>query len=156
MLHKTSAWPLALVYVGLVVYASLYPFADWRYQGIVPWAFLSGPWPKYWTVFDVVSNVLGYVPVGFLLTLSALRSGRTRNAVGLATMVAFVLSLTMESLQSYLPARIPSNVDLGLNVLGAWLVETYRSDFAQQINVKGIDGLIVTLTDRNKANAKKG
>ena len=121
MLHKTSAWPLALVYVGLVVYASLYPFADWRYQGIVPWAFLSGPWPKYWTVFDVVSNVLGYVPVGFLLTLSALRSGRTRNAVGLATMVAFVLSLTMESLQSYLPARIPSNVDLGLNVLGAWL-----------------------------------
>jgi len=43
-----------------------------------------------------------------------------------------------------------------LNVLGAWLVETYRSDFAQQINVKGIDGLIGTLTDRNKANAKKG
>ena len=43
-----------------------------------------------------------------------------------------------------------------LNVLGAWLVETYRSDFAQQINVKGIDGLIVTLTERNKANAKKG
>lgn len=43
-----------------------------------------------------------------------------------------------------------------LNVLGAWLVETYRSDFAQQINAKGIDGLIATLTERNKANAKKG
>ena len=43
-----------------------------------------------------------------------------------------------------------------LNVLGAWLVETYRSDFAQQINAKGVDGLIVTLTERNKANAKKG
>ena len=43
-----------------------------------------------------------------------------------------------------------------LNVLGVWLVETYRSQFAQQINAKGIDGLIDTLTEQNKANAKKG
>jgi phospholipid transport system substrate-binding protein len=43
-----------------------------------------------------------------------------------------------------------------LNVLGVWLVETYRSQFAQEINSNGIDGLIATLTDRNKANAKKG
>ncbi len=43
-----------------------------------------------------------------------------------------------------------------LNVLGVWLMETYRSQFAQEINVKGINGLITTLTDRNKANAKKG
>ncbi len=42
-----------------------------------------------------------------------------------------------------------------LNVLGVWLVETYRSQFAQEINAKGIDGLIGTLTDRNKANASK-
>lgn len=42
------------------------------------------------------------------------------------------------------------------NVLGVWLVETYRSQFAQEINSKGIDGLIATLSDRNKANAKKG
>jgi phospholipid transport system substrate-binding protein len=43
-----------------------------------------------------------------------------------------------------------------LNVLGVWLVETYRSQFAQEINAKGIDGLIATLSDRNKSNAKKG
>lgn len=45
-----------------------------------------------------------------------------------------------------------------LNVLGVWLVDTYRSQFAQEINAKGIDGLITTLSDRNKANAagKKG
>ncbi|WP_296467950.1 ABC transporter substrate-binding protein [Rhodoferax sp.] len=43
-----------------------------------------------------------------------------------------------------------------LNVLGVWLVETYRSQFAQQINAKGIDGLIDSLTEQNKANAKKG
>jgi phospholipid transport system substrate-binding protein len=40
-----------------------------------------------------------------------------------------------------------------LNVLGVWLVDTYRSQFAQEINAKGIDGLISTLTERNKANA---
>ena len=43
-----------------------------------------------------------------------------------------------------------------LNVLGVWLVETYRSQFAQEINAKGIDGLITTLTERNKTNSKKG
>ena len=43
-----------------------------------------------------------------------------------------------------------------LNVLGVWLVETYRSQFAQQINAKGADGLIDALAEQNQANAKKG
>lgn len=43
-----------------------------------------------------------------------------------------------------------------LNVLGVWLVDNYRSQFAQEINAKGVDGLISSLADRNKANAKKG
>lgn len=120
-MHKTSAWPLALIYTGLIVYASLYPFADWRSQGIVPWAFLSSPLPKYWTGFDVLSNVVGYVPLGFLLVLSALRTGKGRLAIALATLTAGILSLTMESLQSYLPVRVPSNVDLSLNIFGAWV-----------------------------------
>ena len=40
-----------------------------------------------------------------------------------------------------------------LNVLGVWLVETYRGQFAQEINAKGIEGLIDTLAARNKTNA---
>jgi len=43
-----------------------------------------------------------------------------------------------------------------LNVLGVWLVETYRGQFAQEINSKGVDGLIAALAERNKSNAKKG
>ena len=120
-MKKTAAWPLALIYTGLILYASLYPFSDWRYQGIVPWTFLGGAPPKYWTGFDVAVNVVGYVPLGFLLVLSALRVGRDRFAVASATLLAGLLSFSMESLQSYLPARVPSNVDLGLNLLGAWL-----------------------------------
>lgn len=37
-----------------------------------------------------------------------------------------------------------------LNVVGVWLVETYRNQFSQEINAKGIDGLIKSLADRNK------
>lgn len=40
-----------------------------------------------------------------------------------------------------------------LNVLGVWLVDTYRSQFAQEIGANGIDGLIGSLSERNKANA---
>ena len=42
-----------------------------------------------------------------------------------------------------------------LNVLGVWLVETYRSQFSQEINAKGVDGLIAALAERNKATAAK-
>ena len=42
-----------------------------------------------------------------------------------------------------------------LNVLGIWLVETYRSQFAQEINTKGLDGLIASLAQRNKSNVGK-
>ena len=43
-----------------------------------------------------------------------------------------------------------------LNVLGVWLVDTYRSQFAQEINAKGVDGLITSLAERNKANNSNG
>lgn len=43
-----------------------------------------------------------------------------------------------------------------LNVLGVWLVETYRSQFAREINNNGIDGLIKMLSERNQANVGKG
>ena len=38
-----------------------------------------------------------------------------------------------------------------LNVLGIWMVETYRTQFAQEISARGIDGLIATLAQRNKS-----
>jgi phospholipid transport system substrate-binding protein len=42
-----------------------------------------------------------------------------------------------------------------LNVLGIWLVETYRTQFAQEISAKGVDGLISALAQRNKSNIEK-
>ncbi len=47
-----------------------------------------------------------------------------------------------------------------INVLGAWLVETYKGSFSAEISKSGIDGLIKTLSDKNKklaaASAKGG
>jgi VanZ family protein len=127
-MHKTSAWPLSQAYAALIVYASLYPFSGWRDQGIAPWEFLGSSLPKYWTGFDVAANMAGYVPLGFLLALSFLRRGRPRRsppaklaAIGVAVLAAAVLALVMEALQTYLPSRVPSNVDFGLNVAGALL-----------------------------------
>ncbi len=41
-----------------------------------------------------------------------------------------------------------------MNVLGVWLVENYKTQFAQEINTKGMDGLIASLAERNKSNAR--
>jgi VanZ family protein len=126
-MHKTSAWPLAQAYVALIVYASLYPFTGWHDQGLPAWEFLRSPLPpKYWTGFDVGINIVGYVPFGFLLVLTVLRRGNQRltpisnvAAVAISVLCAALLSFCMEMLQSYLPSRVASNLDLALNVLGA-------------------------------------
>ena len=120
--HKSTALPLALTYAALIAYASLYPFADWRDQGIAPWAFVTAPWPRYWTGFDFGINAAGYVPLGFLGAISVLRhrpGAPVVLAVVRATAAAVALSFLMETLQTYLPARIPSNVDWALNSAGA-------------------------------------
>ena len=42
-----------------------------------------------------------------------------------------------------------------VNVLGAWLVQTYQSSFAQEVSASGIDGLIAKLVERNKQLATR-
>ena len=112
---------LFLVYVLLVVYATLYPLAGWRSVGLSPFAYLTGPWPRYVTAFDVAVNLAGYVPLGFL-GIAALHP-RARGALAflLAVVAAAVLSLALEGAQSYLPARFPTNLDVLCNVAGAAL-----------------------------------
>lgn len=43
-----------------------------------------------------------------------------------------------------------------INVLGAWLVETYKGSFAAEVSKSGIDGLIKTLVEKNKKLAASG
>ncbi len=118
--HRSSAIALTLLFSALIVYASLYPFERWRLPGVSIWHFLLLPWPRWWTWFDLTANLLGYVPLGGLLFVALIRSGwRSRSAFAVACLAAAGLSLAMETLQNFLPLRIPSNVDLALNLLGA-------------------------------------
>jgi VanZ family protein len=120
--HRSSAVPLAWLYGALIAYASLYPFVGWRVPGVGPLDFVRLGWPRYWTGFDIVSNLLGYLPFGFLLFVALVRSGRTAGrAAALAVAGGAALSFALEVLQNYLPHRVPSNVDWTLNGLGTAL-----------------------------------
>lgn len=117
--HRSSAVPLACMYAALIVYASLYPFTGWRAPRAELWAFLTLPWPRWWTTFDLVSNLLGYMPLGALIFGAIVRSGWSALRAGpLALLIGSMLSLGMEVLQNFLPQRVSSNVDLGLNIAG--------------------------------------
>lgn len=107
------------LYTALIVYASWYPFSGWRSLGLGPFDYLGDPFPKYWTVFDVVTNVLGYMPFGALAVLAAWPRCRGWLAIALATLGGTLLSGVMEAVQTYLPTRVASNLDLATNVLGA-------------------------------------
>ena len=57
---------------------------------------------------------------------------------------------------NYRLAKGPSGWKIfDINVLGAWLVETYRGTFSTEISKGGVDGLIKKLADRNKELANK-
>jgi phospholipid transport system substrate-binding protein len=52
---------------------------------------------------------------------------------------------------NYRLEKLPSGWKIyDMNVLGAWLVETYKGNFASEISKGGIDGLIKTLAEKNK------
>ncbi len=117
--RRTTAWMLSWLCVLVICYASLYPFEDWRNQDIAPWFFVIAPWPTYNTWFDIASNLLGYTPLGFWLCLAGMRSqyGRWPSWL-MAAFSACLLSFCMESLQSFLPVRVPSKLDWLLNTTG--------------------------------------
>jgi VanZ family protein len=109
---------LFAAYVPLVVYASLHPFTGWRDRGLLPFSFLSAPFPRPFPVFDVVANIIGYVPLGFLAVLAVYPWLRRSYAFAFGFACSVSLSFALESLQIYLPTRTSSNLDLLANTLG--------------------------------------
>ena len=123
--RAANAFPLPLylaaAYTLLVIYASLHPFSGWRDTGASPAAFLFAAWPRYWSAFDLFVNLLGYLPLGFIwVPTLQLRHGKWR-AVVLATLLGACLSLSLETLQNFLPSRVASTVDWSFNSCGALL-----------------------------------
>ena len=107
-----------LAYLLLIVYASWFPFSGWRSSGLSPFAFLNLQPQRYWTGFDVMVNVVGYMPLGVLLVLALHPLVRGAWAVAVAGLCGLLVSGTMETVQNYLPSRVPSNLDLLTNAGG--------------------------------------
>ncbi|HEX3062660.1 MAG TPA: VanZ family protein [Usitatibacter sp.] len=105
-------------WLGLLAYASLYPFGPLRASSweAVATAFAK---PKYFTTFDTVVNVLAYMPLGLIMTLLFRESGGSRPAA-IAKAVAFgaLFSFAMEALQLFIPGRVSSVYDLYANSAG--------------------------------------
>lgn len=112
---------LFALYALLTVYASLYPLEGWRDHGLSPFAYLTSPWPRYVTGFDPAANLLGYVPYGFFGVLALRPRLHGFGALAAAVGTALLLSLSLEAVQTYLPARVATNLDVLCNVAGAAL-----------------------------------
>ena len=113
---------LAPMYAVLIVYASLHPFSGWKFsKAPSPFLFLNTRWPEYWTVFDIVFNIVAYLPLGFLFAAFLREWACRRNAFFLSCLSGAALGLCLEALQTYLPSRVPSNIDFVCNALGAAL-----------------------------------
>lgn len=119
--HHSTAVPLALAWVATSVYASLFPFAGWRWPaGLAALEMLRLPWPRYFIPFDITSNLGGYLPLGLLVALARLRHGAGRwSALASAVLAGAALSYVMEVAQHLLPQRVPSLLDWLLNTLGS-------------------------------------
>jgi VanZ family protein len=107
-----------LVYLLLIIYASWFPFSGWHNSGLSPLAFLNLAPQRYWTRFDLMVNIVGYMPLGVLLVLAMYPRVRAVPAVLAAAACGALVSGTMEAVQTYLPSRVPSNLDFITNAAG--------------------------------------
>jgi len=107
-------------YVLLIAYVSLSPLAGWRAPEHGVLAFLRA-WPHHWTVFDVAANVLAYLPLGMLGYGAAQRRFGATVSLLAASLAGFAVSLAMESVQTALPGRVASPLDLLANSFGTLL-----------------------------------
>jgi VanZ family protein len=106
------------VWMLLIAYASLYPFwplrlpsADAIAAGLVK--------PRYVVPFDVVLNIVAYIPLGVLATLYFAGDGRRGRGVARAVAFGAAMSLAMESCQLFVPNRVASLYDVAANSAGA-------------------------------------
>jgi len=109
----------ALLYGLSILYASLQPFSPW----IAPepgTPFFLFAWQPRLSRYDLILNVLAYVPFGLFVALVPRRASPKRRAA-LALAVGVALSFAMETLQMFVPPRVANTIDVLSNGAGAAL-----------------------------------
>lgn len=110
---------MSWVAIALIAYASLHPWSGWKWPDGLAFTWVL-PKLGFEVVNDIVANILGYLPLGLILCLAHLRSGRKPLWAALLTvLLAAALSYALELIQFTIPGRVPSVADWMLNTLGA-------------------------------------
>ena len=142
--HSLLPHFLAALYGMAIVYASLQPFANWMAPSPGTAFFLLAPWPPRWVRYDIVTNLVAYIPFGFFVALVPRRQQlqfRLAAAIGAGA----ILSCAMETLQMFVPTRDASVADLLANTAGAALGGALAVAFARSRDAKRA---IVSARDR--------
>jgi VanZ family protein len=109
---------VALVYGALVVYGSLYTAFPWRVPSEGIFNFLFAPPPRYVTRADITTNILAYFPLGFSLAQALGKRFRNPWVIVAVTLVGTALSVSMETLQTFMVDRDASRLDVLTNGTG--------------------------------------
>ncbi|HVL58091.1 MAG TPA: VanZ family protein [Burkholderiaceae bacterium] len=112
---------LSVLFALGIVHASLYPWTDWQLRAPSALAFMLQAWPRYWTWFDLISNLLAYAVLALTLATGWFAGRRALPAWLAVVALCSLMSLALESAQSYLPMRVPEISDWIANTLGAAL-----------------------------------
>ena len=78
---------------------------------------------------DIILNLVGFIPFGFVLIATFVKAGFTFKKHGVIIVIAlcFIVSLIIEIVQAWMPSRSSHFLDLVLNTLGAFIgVIIYR------------------------------
>ena len=114
-----------ICYVLLIVYGSLYPFTGWRWPDDHTAIILQGWWPQHISRGDLITNLLAYFPLGYLLSRALPRRLNGFAAIAWTTVLGTFLSAGIEVMQIFLPQRQSSLSDIVLNsistLIGAFL-----------------------------------
>jgi VanZ family protein len=144
---------LALIaIIGMIVYGSLYPFDfQWASDGVGPLHTLLYSWDKTPGQGDFVSNILLYMPLGFI---GAVTVGRRVGLaqLGLTVLIGMTLSLMVEVTQYYDGGRDTEATDLYANTLGTaigaaigWFFgQDFRLPLLREISTNRVPALLLT------------
>jgi hypothetical protein len=144
---------LALIaIIGMIAYGSLYPLAfHWPVDAVGPLHTLLHGWDRIPGRGDFVSNILLYIPLGFIGTITVGRRVGL-SQVALTLLMGFGLSFSVEILQYYDAGRDTEATDLYANMLGTamggaigWFFgQDFRLPLVREISANRVPALLLT------------
>ena len=114
-LHQRLLLSAMSFYALFIIYASLYPGRPWQASHESPLHLILFSWINNIELFDVIQNIIFYMPLGACLGAYVNRNFKTGL---IAVSIIGILSSLLETLQCYLPMRHPSLLDITLNIAG--------------------------------------